>query len=343
MMNQKSTSGRSADDGATRSATMRAIVQDGYGAPDVLKLEKVPVPIPADDQMLVRVVASSLNIYDWHMTTGTPYMVRAVAGLAKPKHPIPGADVAGVVERVGSGVSRFQPGDEVFGDIGYGAFAEHAAVGEKSIAPKPKSVSFEQAATVSLAGLTALQGLRDIGRVEPGQRVLVNGASGGVGTFAVQIAKALGAEVTAVCSTSKVETVTSIGADHVIDYTKDDYVETEQGYDILFDNVGDRPWSQTSRVLASDGINVTTTGPKHAVLGPMRNLLVRRVASMFGNKRMAWFTAQVRHEDLEFMGGLLASGSVVPVIEATYPLEQVADALRYLGEGHALGKLVITI
>ena len=274
-------------------ARMRAIVQDVYGLPDVLELHDVDVPTPDDDQVLIEVVASSLNIYDWHMTTGTPYMARAVAGLTRPKHPVPGADVAGVVVSVGKDVSDIAVGDEVFGDIGYGAFAEYALAKPGSIAPKPANVTFEQAAAAPLAALTALQGLRDVGGIQPGQRVLVNGASGGVGTYAVQIARALGAEVTAVCSTSKVETARSLGADHVIDYTKDDYVATEQGYDILFDNAGNRPWSQTSRVLKPGGINVTITGPKHAWLGPFRNLLWRKLASRFGNKRMTWFTAHV--------------------------------------------------
>lgn len=322
---------------------MRAIVQDRYGLPDVLELREVTTPIPDDDQVLIRVVAASLNIYDWHMTTGTPYMARAVAGLTKPKNPIPGADVAGVVEAVGENVSQFLAGDEVFGDIGSGALAEYAVADEKRITHKPPGVTFKQAAAVPLAGLTALQGLRDVGGIEAGQKVLINGASGGVGTFAVQIAKSLGAEVTAVCSTTKVDMVRSLGADHVIDYTIEDFVDTERDYDILFDNAGNRPWSETSRVLTPDGINVTTTGPKHRWLGPFRHLLARKLASMFGSKRMTWFTAQMKREDLEFLAGLLESGAVVPVIEETYLLEQAPEALRYLGEGHARGKLAITV
>ena len=322
---------------------MKAIVQDRYGLPEVLELRDVEVPVPTDDQLLIRVVAASLNIYDWHMITATPYLVRAVAGFAKPKKPIPGADVAGVVEKVGANVTRFKVGDEVFGDIGFGAFAQYAVAREKSLTHKPSGATFEQAASVSLAGITALQGLRDVGGLEPGQKVLVNGASGGVGTFAVQIAKALGAEVTAVCSTTKVDMVGSIGADKVIDYTKDDYVESERGYDLLFDNVGDRPWSATSRVLSPGGINVTITGRKHAVMGPMREQLFRKVAAGFGKKRFAFFTAQVKPEDLKVLADFLETGAIVPVIEATYDLEHLPDALRYLGEGHALGKLVITV
>lgn len=321
---------------------MRAIVQDRYGLPDVLELRYVQVPVPTDDQVLIRVVASSLNIYDWHMTTATPFMVRSVAGFSRPKNPVPGADVSGVVEQVGPNITRFQVGDEVFGDIGFGAFAQYAVAREKSLTHKPARITFEQAASVPLAGITALQGLRDVGGLEAGQRVVINGASGGVGTFAVQIAKALGAEVTAVCSTTKVDMVRSIGADKVIDYTRDDYVDSETGYDLLFDNVGNRPWSATSRVLSPGGINVTITGPKHAIMGPFRNLIARKVAAAFGNKRMAFFTAQVKPEDLKILADFLKTGAIVPVIETTYDLEHVPDALRYLGEGHARGKIVIT-
>ena len=228
------------------------------------------------------------------------------------------------------------------GDIGFGAFAEYASVNPKAIAAKPAQISFEQAAAVPLAGLTALQGLRDVGGLRAGQRVIINGASGGVGTFAVQIAKALGAEVTAVCSTSKVELAKSIGADKVIDYTKVDYTASERGYDLLFDNAGNRSWSKTRRVLADGGINVTITGPKHGLMGPFRNLAFRKAASMLGGKRFTWFTAAVRSDDLAFLAELLESGDVVPVIETVYPLEQVPEALHSLSEGHALGKLVIT-
>lgn len=337
--NNPTTDGEAA---GTIPTKMQAIVQDRYGLPSVLEHREVATPIPNDDQVLIRVVASSLNIYDWHMITGTPHVVRAVAGLTKPKQPIPGADVAGVVVRVGSSVSGFEVGDEVFGDIGHGAFAEYAVGSPNRIARKQESATFEQAAAVALAGITALQGLRDVGHLEAGQRVLINGASGGVGTFAVQIAKALGAEVTAVCSTAKVDMVKSIGADRVIDYKTNDYVETERNYDILFDNVGNRPWSKTRRVLTPTGINVTITGPKHAVLGPIRSLLARKLASKLGSKRMTWFTAQVKGEDLAFLADLLEAGRITPVLERTYPLEQLPEALAYLGEGHAHGKLVIT-
>lgn len=327
---------------APGSSTMRAIVGDRYGRPSALELREVAIPALDPDRVLVRVAAASLNMFDWHMITGTPYMARMMAGIAKPKRPIPGADMAGVVVQVGDNVSGFAVDDEVFGDIGFGAFAEYASVNPKAIVAKPTGVGFDQAAAVPLAGLTALQGLRDIGELRAGQRVIINGASGGVGTFAVQIAKALGAEVTAVCSTGKVEMAESIGADRVIDYTKDDYTTSERGYDLLFDNVGNRSWANTRRVLADEGINVTVTGPKHGLMGPIRNLAFRKVLSSIGSKRFTWFTAAVKADDLTVLAGLLESGKVVPVIERSYPLEQVPDALRYLAEGHALGKLVIT-
>ena len=326
----------------TMTTTMRAIVQERYGLPDVLELREVAVPEPAPDQVRIRVRASSLNMYDWHMTTGTPYMARAQAGLRVPKFPIAGADVAGVVDAVGAEVTGFAPGDEVFGDVPE-AWAEFVCARERRIAVKPATVSFEQAAAVPMAGVTALQGLRDAGRLQSGQRVLINGASGGVGTFAVQIAKALGAEVTAVCSTAKVDMVRSIGADHVIDYTRDDFTETERGYDVFFDNVGYRPWSDTKRVLVDGGVNVAVTGRKHRVLGPVRELVFRKAAAAFDSRKLAWFVASITTQDLEFLAGLLVSGEVDPVIESTYPLEKAPEALWYLGEGHAAGKLVLTV
>jgi NADPH:quinone reductase-like Zn-dependent oxidoreductase len=322
---------------------MRAIVQDRYGTPDVLKLREVAVPEPTAEQALIRVRASSLNMYDWHLTSGTPYMARAQAGLRVPKDPIPGADVAGVVEAVGADITAFAPGDEVFGCVGSGAWAELVCAKERQVASKPGTVTFEQAAAVPLAGVTALQGLRDVGGLRSGQRVLVNGASGGVGTFAVQIARSMGASVTAVCSTAKVDMVRSIGADQVIDYTRDDFTETERGYDVLFDNVGDRPWSETKRVLADGGVDVAVTGPKHRWLGPVRELIYRKAAAAFDSRRFAWFVSTMKREDLETLACLLSSGAVVPVIEDTYPLERAAEALWYLGEGHAAGKLVLTV
>ncbi len=324
-----------------RSVLMNAIVQEEYGPPDAMELRRVEVPIPDADQVLIRVAAASLNIYDWHMTTGMPFMARAAAGLTKPKRPIPGADVAGVVEAVGSKVTRFRVGDEVYGDIGSGAFAEYAVGKEGALAHKPAEVTFVQAAAVPLAGLTALQGVRDVGRIQPGHRVIVNGASGGVGTFAIQVAKALGAEVTAVCSATKVDMARSLGADRVIDYSSEDYTRSERGYQMLFDNVGNRPWAEISRVLVPDGIVVSTTGPKLDWFGPLRHLLARKGASLLGSKRFTWFTAHVDAEDLEFLSGLLASGAVTPVIETTYSLADVPEAMQYLSEGHAHGKLAV--
>lgn len=322
---------------------MRAIVQDRYGTPEVLETREVPVPEPAADQVLIQVVAASMNAYDWHMTTGTPYMARTVAGLTRPKNPIPGADVAGVVVAVGDDVSGFAVGDEVFGEIGFGAYAEYAVASPRSLAHKPAGVGFEDAAATPMAGLTALQGLRIHGGVEAGMRVVVNGASGGVGTYAVQIAKALGAEVTAVCSTAKVDMVRSIGAARVIDYTAQDFVELVADQHVLLDNVGTRLWRQTRRVLAEGGIQVATTGPKHALFGPLRNHLARQVASTFDSRRFKSFLATVDQQDLETLGAMLASGRIRPVIEATYPLDQVPAALRGLGEGHSVGKRVIVL
>lgn len=322
---------------------MKAIVQDRYGPPDVLELREIERPVPGEGQVLIHVEAAALNIYDMHMTTGKPYMARAVAGWRAPKNEVPGADVSGVVEEVGPGVTRFAPGDEVFGDIGAGAFAEYAVTSEHRVTRMPSSLTFDQAAALSLAGLTALQGLRDVGGLRSGERVLVNGASGGVGTFAVQIAKALGAEVTAVCSTSKVDMARSIGADKVVDYTREDYTLSERGYDLLFDNVGNRPWSETSRVLTPAGRNVTVTGPKHALMGPFRALAFRKLMSMLGSRSFTWFTAHATVDDLQYLAELADTGKVKTVIENTYPLEKTPEALRYLSEGHALGKLVISL
>lgn len=322
---------------------MKAIVQDRYGLPDVLELREVARPEPAESEVCLRVAAASLNMYDWHMTTGYPLLARLQAGWRVPKHPIPGADVAGTVVAVGEGVTGLRPGDEVFGFIGQGAFAEYVCVPETKVVAKPSGVSFEEAAASPLAGITALEGLRDVAGLRPEQRVLINGASGGVGTFAVQIAKALGAEVTAVCSTLKVEKVASIGADRVIDYTREDFVRHGRGYDVLFDNVGDRPWSQTRQVLAPTGIDVQVTGPKHRLAGPVRELIFRKAQSRFDSRRFTWFTAAMRRPHLEQLAALLGSGEVRSVIEEMYPLEKTAEALRYLGDGHATGKLLITM
>lgn len=324
-----------------RPALMHALAQDRYGTPEVLELRRLPVPMPGPGQVLVRVRAASLNAYDWHVVTGTPRMARVIAGVRAPKHPVPGADVAGLVEAVGAGVTRFAVGDEVFGDIGWGSLAEYAVAPEKRLAHMPAGVSFEQAAAVPLAGLTALQGLRDHGGLQAGQRVVVNGASGGVGTLAVMIAKALGGEVTAVCSATKVDMVRALGADRVIDYTAEDYTALARDQHLLFDNAGTRPWRETRRVLASGGVQVMVTGPMHGWFGPMREALARKVASVGSGKRFTDFTASVRTADLETLAELLGSGALRPVVERTVPLAEAADALRYLGEGHARAKLVV--
>jgi len=322
-------------------ARMKAITQKRYGNADVLSFGDVDLPEVPPNRVLVRVLASSLNMYDVHMTTGYPLLARLSAGLGRPKNPIPGADVAGIVERVGADVDDFAAGDAVFGDVGNGAFAEYALAGPGSITHKPGPVSFQAAAAVPLAGITALQGLRDAGGLRAGQRVVINGASGGVGTFAVQIAKTLGAEVAAVCSTSKVDMVRSIGADVVVDYHTEDYTKQLRGYNLLFDNAGNRPWSETRQVLTDDGTTVAVTGPKHRIAGPLRRLLFRKLASSFGSQSLAWFIAQVNRDDLDTLGEWLSSGAISPVIERTYDLEHVPDGLRYLSEGHAIGKLVI--
>ena len=320
---------------------MQAITQDRYGTPEVLRLRDIPVPAPGDGEVLLRVRAASLNMYDWHMTTGTPLMARTVAGLRRPKATVPGADVAGVVEAVGPGVSRFHVGDEVMGDIGSGAFAEHAVAAERQLVLKPAGATFEQAAAVPLAGLTALQGLRDHCALQSGQRVTINGASGGVGTLAVMIAKALGAQVTAVCSTTKIDMVRDLGADHVVDYTADDWTEHVRDQHAVLDNAGRHGWRSLERVLAAGGLVAATTGPKHAWFGPLREMLLRTAASTGSGKRFRWFTAAVRTEDLEVLATMLGSGAITPVVERTVALADTPDALRTLAEGHARGKYVI--
>lgn len=321
--------------------SMRAIVQNRYGNPDVLSLREVDTPPPPADRVLVRVVASSLNMFDVHMTTGLPLLARLDAGLTRPKNPIPGSDIAGVVAGVGADVTDFAPGDAVFGAIGSGSFAEYAIADPGAIALKPESVSFQRAASIPLAGTTALQALRDVGGLQAGQRVVINGASGGVGTFAVQIAKALGAEVAAVCRTAKVDMVRSLGADVVIDYKQQDYAGELRDYDLLLDNAGNRPWSETKQVLSPAGTQVTITGPKHRVAGPFRLLLFRKIASRFDSRRFTWFTAQIKSRDLETLGRFLETGEVTPVVERSYSIAEIPEGLRYLAEGHALGKLIV--
>ena len=324
---------------------MQAIVYDRYGSSEVLELRENDRPVVTDDGVLVRVHAASVNPVDWHTMTGTPYLVRMQSGLRKPKSEELGVDFAGTVEEVGSSVTQFQPGDEVFGARN-GSFAEYVCVREeRAVVQKPAGVTFEQAAAVPVAAISALQGLRDKGQIQPGQKVLINGASGGVGTFAVQIAKSFGAEVTGVCSTRNVDVVRSIGADHVIDYTQADFTQDGQRYDLMLDIAGNRSWSDCRRVLAERATLVVVGGPKgNRWIGPLSQALKLRVRSLGGSRRVAApFLAMVNKEDLVILQKLLEAGTVTPVIDRQYELSDVPEALSYLGDGHARGKIVITV
>jgi len=323
---------------------MKAFVYREYGQPDVLKLEDVPAPAVPDDGVLVRVRAVSINPLDVYAITGTPYVARVASGLRRPKAGTPGVDFAGTVEKVGSAVKRFQPGDCVFG-MRAGALAEYICVREdRTIAAMPASLSFEQAAAVPVAGATALEGLRDKGHQRSGQRVLINGASGGVGTFAVQIAKVLGAEVTGVCSTRNVDLVTSLGADHVVDYTREDFATAKGRYDLMLDVVGGRKWSDCARVLEPRATVVVVGGPKtNRWFGPLAHLVGFRLASVPGRRKAVPFMANANSGTLGDLRKLLDSGAVTPVVDRTYPLEEAAEAIRYLGQGHARGKVIVTV
>jgi len=321
---------------------MKAIVQGRFGPPEVLELREIDQPEPGDDEVLVRVHAASVNPADWYAMTGTPYLARPQMGLRRPKARL-GLDLAGAVEAVGGNVARLKPGDEVFG-AGAGTLAEYVAVAEDGLVLKPANVSFEQAAAVPVAGLTALQGLRDKGRIRPGQQVLVNGASGGVGTFAVHIARSFGAEVTGVCSTRNVALATSLGADRVIDYTREDFTQGDRRYDLLFDIAGSRPWAACRRVLHPRATLVLVGAPKgNRLLGPLDHIGRIRLASLRASQKVVFFISKRRNEDLVALQGLLETGTVTPVVERTYPLSETAHAFRYLGEGHAQGKLVVTV
>ncbi len=321
--------------------TMRAAVRRRYGPADGVAIEEVERPTPGEGEVLIRVTASSVNPADWHMMTGLPYLVRLQAGLRSPKRPVLGADVAGIVEAAGPAVTRFRPGDEVFGETS-GAFAEYATAPEAVLAAKPAGVPFEQAAATPLAGLTALQGLRDKGRLRAGHRALVIGASGGVGTFAVQIAKALGAGVTGVCSSRNVDLVAALGADRVVDYTRDDFAATGP-YDVILDNVGNRSLADCRRALADDGTYVLVGGPKHRFLGPMRRLVRVLATSPFTGQRLVGMLAGANADDLVELARLTAAGDVTAAVERAVPLTGVAAALRSQGEGHTRGKTVVTI
>src|SRR5881394_2849966 len=325
---------------------MKAIVYCDYGLAN-LKLEDVEKPVPNDDQVLVKVRAASVNPYDWHFVEGTPKIMRAMGvGLRKPKDTRLGVDFAGTVEAVGKNVTKFKPGDEVFGGR-TGAFAEYVCVREaRAVAVKPASITFEQAASVNIAGITALQALRDKGKVQPGQTVLINGASGGVGTFAVQIAKSFGAEVTGVCSTRNLEMVRSLGADHVIDYTKEDFAKGDQRYDVILDNVPNHSLSECRRVLNPQGkyVMIGGGGPNdNRWIGPFGRLIQTMLLSPFVSQKMGMMMAQLTKSDLTILGDMMQSGKVKAVIDRTYKLSELPEAIRYLEEGHARGKVVITV
>jgi NADPH:quinone reductase-like Zn-dependent oxidoreductase len=323
---------------------MKAIVNTHYGSPEVLQLKEVEIPTPQDNEVLVKVHAASVNAGDWHLLRGKPFLVRLSSGLLKPKNEILGADIAGRVEAVGRNVKQFQLGDEVFGNTaryGFGGFAEYISIPENALVPKPANISFEEAAAVPQAALTALQGLRDKGHIQPGQKVLIHGASGGVGTFAVQIAKSFGAEVTAVCSTRNVDMARSIGADHVIDYTQEDFTKNGQQYDLILAVNGYHPISDYQRALSPQGTYVMSGGSNAQMFQAM---LQGPWISRTGSKKMGFLgVSKVNQRDLVFMKELLETGKVVPVIDRRYPLHETAEAIRYLEEGHAQGKVVITV
>jgi NADPH:quinone reductase-like Zn-dependent oxidoreductase len=322
---------------------MKALVYTQYGPPDVLQLKEVAKPTPTDDEVLVKVYAASVNMADVHTVKAEPFIARLAEGLLKPRHTLPGADIAGRIEAVGKNVSQFRPGDEVYGDIsgcGFGGFAEYVSVAETALALKPARLTFEQAAAVPMAAVTALQGLRDVGKIQPGYKVLINGASGGVGMYAVQIAKSFGAEVTAVCSTRKMDMARSLGADHVIDYTKEDFTRNGRRYDLILAANGFHPIRAYRRVLSPRGIYVCTGGANAQVF---QALLLGPLLSAFGSNKSVSLLSRPKQKDLVSMAELLEAGKVVPVIDRCYPLSEGVEAFRYVDEGHAQGKVIISI
>ncbi|MER6313303.1 NAD(P)-dependent alcohol dehydrogenase [Streptomyces sp. NPDC001581] len=324
---------------------MKAIVQDRYGSPDVLELREIGRPVAGDHEVLVRVRAAAVNARDWHLMRGDPYLARLVLGFGGPKAKVRGTDFAGVVEAVGKDVTRLRPGDEVFGEA-EGAFAEYVCAPADVVEAMPAGLSFEQAAALPLAGNTALMGLRDLGRVRPGQKVLVNGASGGVGTFAVQIAKALGAEVTGVCGTRNVELVRSLGADHVVDYSREDFTRGGPHHDLVLDLVGNRSPAACRRALTPGGTLVLSGGGVSdggSLLGPMALLMKGQALSPFVGQRLVVLTATPSGANLAALRELVEPGKVTPVIDRTYPLHEVPEAIRYLEVEHARAKVVITV
>jgi NADPH:quinone reductase-like Zn-dependent oxidoreductase len=322
---------------------MKAMVYHNYGKPDVLRLEEMPKPTPQDGELLIKLHAASVNCYDWRLLTADPFLVRLMrGGLFKPTIKILGIDIAGQVEAVGSHVKEFKPGDEVFGDIsavgGGGGFAEYVAVSEKALVLKSPRMTFAEAAAIPMAAVTALQGLRDGGEIQLGKKVLINGSSGGVGTFAVQLAKVLGAEVTAVCSTRKLDQARSLGADHVIDYTQENFTQNGQQYDLILAVNGYQPISAYQRSLTPRGRYVMVGGSGAQLF---QALLLGPWMSKAKGKKMGAFSAQPKQQDLAFVKELFEAGKVKPVIDRSYPLSELPDALRYVGEGHAKGKVVI--
>ena len=341
------TVGKDAGTATSRVSTMRAIVQDGYGGPDVLELREVARPVPGDGEVLVRVRAAGLHRGDWHVMTGLPYLIRLVVptlGLRRPKVPALGMDVAGTVEAVGGNVTRFQPGDAVFGWTN-GSFAEYATAPEDQLAPMPATLGFEQAGVVPISGFAALQGLRDAGEIQAGQRVLVIGAAGGVGAFAVQLAKAFGAEVTGVGSTTQLDLIRSLGADHVVDYTRDDVTDGTRHWDLILDTAGHRSLSRLRRALTPAGTLVIVGSERRGrLLGGFDRNLRAVLLSRFVGQRLRMLSSTPRPDDLETLRKLAEDGRLTPVIDRTYPLSEAAEAMRYLVEGHGGGgKIAVTV
>ncbi len=325
------------------AATMRAAVQHRYGPPSVLEPTEVRLPVPDRGDVLVRVGAASVHLGDYFVLTGEPYMVRLAFGFRRPRQGIPGRDLAGVVAAVGKDVTALRRGDQVFGWSTMGTLAEYACVPASNLVPAPANLSMEEAAAVPTSGMTALQALRDVAKVRPSQTVLVTGASGGVGSFAVQIAKAFGAEVTGVCSTRNVDFVRSLGADHVVDYTTADFTRAERRYDVILDNVEAQPLAAARRALTPTGTLIPNSGRGGRWIGPLGRIVTARLLSGFTRQRLKPFLSTEKREDLLTLADLLATGRVTPAIDRTYPLDEAADALRHVGEGHTRGKVVITV
>ncbi len=323
---------------------MKAVIYRNYGSPEVLRLEEVEKPVPGDDQVLIQVRAASVNPYDWHFMRGSPRVIRVLTGIGRPRFHGLGADIAGEVMAAGPKVTQFKPGDAVYG-MGRGAFAEFACIDESHLAIKPQDMTFAQAASIPIAGLTALQAVRDKARVQPGQRVLINGAAGGVGTFAVQMAKWMGAEVAGVCSTRNLELVRSLGADHVIDYTREDFTTGSRRYNAILECVGNRPFSTARSVLTSDGayVGIGGGGPDRSSISLFGGMLKNTALSWFASQKLTGMMAKANTADLDIISGLVTSGKLTPVIDRQYRLEEVPDAMRYIETGHARGKVVIVI